>query len=382
MIAPGTTPSANVTVQDQAGVGGLKLNRLDTGTFDTSEFEIAGGGAGTFQMKVLNADKIQTGTLKVGGGGSKPGQLGVFDGNNQLVAWAGQQGIYYGIWGKQLWVGGADPSNAPLYVDSGGNVKLETVGAYSPSFKLVKNSVTTELLHDINHAEGGYGVRVYSSTYEHRMSPYFMGMYYGSSPRIKIDASTRKIEVLDTSGTTAVLISDTNGVVTYGSRDISAAGDLKTSGVFKMGAYTIFDSSRNMNNVGNAIITGYLDSGSYIDALSGFRVNGTTVIDSSRNITGASLDVSGNCEANAFRVNTNEVIDSSRNADFVTLKIGGQTMFDSSQNLTLTSGEYLKVHVIRCTNYVTSGSPASAATHKIPVYDGSGTLLNYMYLYP
>lgn len=33
-------------------------------------------------------------------------------------------------------------------------------------------------------------------------------------------------------------------------------------------------------------------------------------------------------------------------------------------------------------NYATSGSPASAATHKVPVYDAAGNLLNYMFLYP
>ncbi len=153
---------------------------------------------------------------------------------------------------------------------------------------------------------------------------------------------------------------DSSRDATFNSLDIDAAAGIDASG-----------------NIDGASI----DVSGNSDA-NAFRINGVTVIDSSRNISGASLDVSGNCEANAFRVNTNQIVDSSRNADFVTLKIGGQTMFDSSQNLTLTSGEYLKVHLIRCTNYVTSGSPASAATHKIPVYDGTGTLLNYIYLYP
>ena len=133
-IVPGTTPHAQVTVEDQAGLGGLDLTRVDSSTFDTSEFEVSGGA---FRISELNADKIKTGTLKVGGGASaKPGQVGVFDATDVLIGWIGEQGIWYGAWFKQLWVGGTDPTNAPFHVDAGGHVVLSNVGAYEPSIEL------------------------------------------------------------------------------------------------------------------------------------------------------------------------------------------------------------------------------------------------------
>ncbi|MHC4066166.1 MAG: hypothetical protein ACYSUI_16945 [Planctomycetota bacterium] len=147
-IVPGTTPSQNVTIEDQAGLGGLRLNRIDSTTFDTSEFEITGGNI--FAMKYITADKIVTGTLKVGGGGSKPGQLGVFDAVGSLIGWIGEQGAYYGGWMKQLWVGGTDPTNAPFYVDAGANVVLSNVGAYEPSISLAGTNFDV----DINSTDG------------------------------------------------------------------------------------------------------------------------------------------------------------------------------------------------------------------------------------
>jgi hypothetical protein len=147
-IVPGTTPSQNVTIEDQAGLGGLKLNRIDSTTFDTSEFEITGGNI--FAMKYITADKIVTGTLKVGGGGNKPGQLGVFDAVGSLIGWIGEQGAYYGGWMKQLWVGGTDPTNAPFYVDGGANVVLSNVGAYEPSISLAGTNFDV----DINSTDG------------------------------------------------------------------------------------------------------------------------------------------------------------------------------------------------------------------------------------
>jgi hypothetical protein len=37
---------------------------------------------------------------------------------------------------------------------------------------------------------------------------------------------------------------------------------------------------------------------------------------------------------------------------------------------------------LRLSGSTSSGSPVSAATHKIPIYNQFGTLLNYLYLYP
>ncbi len=130
-IVPGTTPSANVTIEHQAGLGGLKLTLVDTGTFNTDEFEIDPGEG--FRVKVLNADKIQTGILRVGGGTSMPGQLGVFSGTGTLIGWIGEQddgigGNWYGGWFKQLYVGGNDPSDAPLTTNAAGELLITQAG--------------------------------------------------------------------------------------------------------------------------------------------------------------------------------------------------------------------------------------------------------------
>jgi hypothetical protein len=37
---------------------------------------------------------------------------------------------------------------------------------------------------------------------------------------------------------------------------------------------------------------------------------------------------------------------------------------------------------LRLSGSASSASPALAATHKIPVYDTAGNLLNYLYIYP
>lgn len=141
-IVGGTTPSASLTIQDQAGLGGLKLNRVDVSTFDTTELEVS---AGAFRIKQLSADKIQTGTLKVGGGGSKPGQMGVYDSLGNLIGWIGQSGAYYGLWAKQAWVGGTDPTTAPFYVDGSGNVLMKSTASYAPSFDITSGSVRVQI---------------------------------------------------------------------------------------------------------------------------------------------------------------------------------------------------------------------------------------------
>lgn len=153
--------SAAVTITRQSGMG-LRLNRVNTATFDLGEFQITGAGEGSFSIKILNADKIQTGTLKVGGGGSKPGQLGVFDGLGNLIGWIGQNGVYYGGWFKQLWVGGNDPSSAPFFVDGTGNVRIDNTGLTNEAtFKLVKGGADTRLQNtDVNAFGAVYGLDV------------------------------------------------------------------------------------------------------------------------------------------------------------------------------------------------------------------------------
>lgn len=53
---------------------------------------------------------------------------------------------------------------------------------------------------------------------------------------------------------------------------------------------------------------------------------------------------------------------------------GGTLLFDSNG--------VFRIQTLRVTNTVLTGSPAAAATHKFPVYDGNGNFLNYIYLYP
>jgi hypothetical protein len=67
-------------------------------------------------------------------------------------------------------------------------------------------------------------------------------------------------------------------------------------------------------------------------------------------------------------------------ADVNSLKVGGTTRVANNGDMTTA---ILTVNgQLRLSGSASSGSPALAATHKIPVYDTAGNLLNYLYLYP
>jgi hypothetical protein len=315
-IVPGTTPKADVTVEDQAGLGGLKLNRVDGGTFDTSEFEIAGAGAGVFQMKILNADKIQTGILKVGGGGSKPGQMGVFDALGSMIAWAGQNGSYYGIWGKQLWVGGTDPSNAPLYVDSGGNVVLETMGSYYPTFKLTLNNLVTELANVLD--DGVYvGLKIYNSlTPNQRVTISNAGLRSYNSSGVKLSDFGNGVAALyDTSGVsrtwipagevhvnTAVGASEFSLVSGSGFRvgtNVVINGSRTADFVdLKIGGTEVINSSRNMANIGSITMSGVLSGATnVVDTNSTQTITGQKTFSTQHvYLSGVNLEPIGTCQ--------------------------------------------------------------------------------------
>ena len=129
----GPTPVIHGTYTPQTGA--IIAKRFDN--FDQNEFQWIDPTPG-FSAKIITAQKIQVGsTLVVGGAtgvaasfaGQTNGQIAVKRADGTIVAWMGQQQAVqgdgsqiYGGWFAQLWVGGADPRYAPLYVNSTGQV--------------------------------------------------------------------------------------------------------------------------------------------------------------------------------------------------------------------------------------------------------------------
>ena len=112
--------------------------------WDPTEFQWPTGLA--FGALQFAAQKIFVGSiLRVGGGsgtdaasfaGQLNGQIAVFNASNQMVGWVGQQqptqgngAATAGAWFKALWVGGSDPTNAPLWIDSQGIIEVGGIAA-------------------------------------------------------------------------------------------------------------------------------------------------------------------------------------------------------------------------------------------------------------
>ena len=57
---------------------------------------------------------------------------------------------YQGGWFKNLWVGGANAQGAPLYVDTGGNLKIESKGSKHPSMQVDRNGIRTLISNQPN----------------------------------------------------------------------------------------------------------------------------------------------------------------------------------------------------------------------------------------
>jgi hypothetical protein len=186
-------------------------------------------------------------------------------------------------------------------------------------------------------------------------------------------------------------------------------------GPYKMGGSTIVDTSRNATfNSLDIDSQASIDASGNIDGNS-LEIGGTTVITSGRalqNVTfgdvvpasdsNYDLGSSGAYWLNLY-IDAVRVSDTLRHGAFIVLNssralvnltaitttgdITGDNLIPQAHNtydLGSSSVEYAEGHIVKfCTsNYASSGSPASAATHKIPVYNAAGTLLNYMYLYP
>lgn len=119
-----------------------KLNLLQAFNFSTDEFDIQDPANGFQVIKALSAGKITTGKMKVGGksatgGYDKPGQISIWRpnaGNNgeDMIGWIGETDDhgYTGAWFHSLWVGGSDPSTAPLIADNSGNLTIKGSGIY------------------------------------------------------------------------------------------------------------------------------------------------------------------------------------------------------------------------------------------------------------
>jgi hypothetical protein len=123
----------------------------------------------------------------------------------------------------------------------------------------------------------------------------------------------------------------TNGLQLYGSglgiqlmAAVTCDYNLSTTLGYQIGSTYVIDNLKNILNVVNITNTGYIDSASYIDAATGFKVNGTEVISSGRDILNidditcddigcGDIDASGGVDgALGFLVNATEIVSSGR----------------------------------------------------------------------
>jgi len=139
-IVPGTTPRISVAGAGYTPTAGAVIPAR-SGWFDPSQF--AWDTSGQFQGQAFSASIIQVGSkLIVGGspsasfGGQQAGQIAVEDKNGNLLGWIGQQNAgnqttpgLQGAWFKQLWVGGTNPLDAPLFVDTNGIIEVGGIAA-------------------------------------------------------------------------------------------------------------------------------------------------------------------------------------------------------------------------------------------------------------
>lgn len=243
-----------INVNPQEQTGGLKLDRTDPATRGDG-LEVA---SGKMRLKIQNGLEFTSGSVQVRiqGGGLEfsSGRLQVntngteigIDGSGQLQVngvpapkvLAGQLVIGVTLVGQQI-IGGSIAATVAYL----GQVNASQVNAglfIGHSLLLTRNGVTTDIQNNFLGSEGGYGIKVYDSTYEHRMTPYFMGMYRNGSPRVKISSNVTaggSITIQDSVGTTAVTMSATVGLSTHGGRDITSAGDLFYYGELRPNTY-------------------------------------------------------------------------------------------------------------------------------------------------
>jgi hypothetical protein len=324
-IVPGTTPSANVTVERQVGLGGLKLTLVDTGTFNTDEFEIDPGEG--FRVKVLNADKIQTGILKVGGGSNKPGQLGVFSATDTLIGWIGEQddggaGYWYGAWFKQLWVGGNDPSDAPLYTNANGELVINSITSggrifMNPTYGFFAVQDTTETGDPTQNKASVIDSHSVSTVYGVGASG-FRGAFMQS------DAGYGEMFVTDGFGNTQIYMkADVNQLQFRNSSSATAPASGYTALRPQSGDAMWYDP-----DTASWRKLAYYDE---VGKLTGSGQTWTQVNNFSAGITGLGCAFSGEISGSNIAISALEIVDTSHNINGNSYEVNGTTVIDSNR---------------------------------------------------
>jgi hypothetical protein len=131
-------------------------------------------------------------TLVLGGtpgnGCSGDGNIIVRTSMDALSAWMGRFTVspgvdYWGIWGKNLWVGGSNPGNAPFYVDANGSVVISGNSTYKTTFSLDLNNLLVKIANELDQGTNKYaGLYVGSKLSQQRV-------IVGSASVVMVDAS-------------------------------------------------------------------------------------------------------------------------------------------------------------------------------------------------
>ena len=143
-IRVGTTPVISIPGGYVPVAGAIIPKR--SGWFDESQFSWDNTTGDVFKADKIEAQYIFVDSvLRVGGGtsalapsfgGQQNGQIAVYNSSNVLRGWIGEQQDtqgdgkqLYGAWFAQLWVGGAGPLTAPLFVNSAGIIEVGGIAA-------------------------------------------------------------------------------------------------------------------------------------------------------------------------------------------------------------------------------------------------------------
>jgi hypothetical protein len=126
-----------IATRKDDGSGGTKtLQATWPGGADFFDFVVDGTKSYVAGSKVTGsvpeADSVPwiglSGPLDLGGGGSIQTIQQIKDLAGNVVAWFGKKTIggidYYGIWGKNVWIGGDNPTNPKIWLDASGNLRL------------------------------------------------------------------------------------------------------------------------------------------------------------------------------------------------------------------------------------------------------------------
>jgi len=169
--------------------------------------------------------------------------------------------------------------------------------------------------------------------------------------------------------------------------NITLTGYVDAGTGFKVNGTEIIDSSSNLTNIGtvgcgNITTTGYVDAASYVDAAGGFRVGGVEVINTNNNLSNIlNISMSG-----LLAMDSSVVIDTNRNIyaasvnSYGTYKMDGTEIIDASKaivgvtGITVASGNIVlsgagatvdgvDVSVIGAASHARSHSISSSSDH-------------------